>query len=272
MNICRPSRTLVMGILNITPDSFSDGGRFLQFDNALFQAEKMLEEGADIIDVGGESTRPGAQLVSTEEEMYRVLPLIEKLKAKTGAAISVDTSKAEVMRGAADLGVDLINDVRALQVEGALKAAVDSGLPVCLMHMKGKPKNMQENPSYEDLFSEIINFFKERVSDCIQAGIAPENIILDPGFGFGKTAQHNLALINRLSEFEALNKPLLVGLSRKSTIGLIEKNTTDRLIASVVGAVMAVQNGASIVRVHDVAQTVSALAMARAVTTEGKGL
>ncbi|MFT6750766.1 MAG: dihydropteroate synthase [Candidatus Azotimanducaceae bacterium] len=265
-----------MGILNITPDSFSDGGQFLDFDDALFQAEKMIGEGADIIDVGGESTRPGAQQVSTEEEMHRVLPLIEKLKAKTGTAISVDTSKAEVMREAAGLGVDLINDVRALQVEGALKAVADAGLPVCIMHMKGKPINMQEKPSYEDLFSEIINFFNERVSDCIQAGVLPDNIILDPGFGFGKTAQHNLALVNRLSAFKVLDKPLLVGLSRKSTIGTVESanrnKNSDRLIASVIGALIAVQNGASIVRVHDVAQTVSALAMASAIKTEGEDL
>ncbi|MFT7688058.1 MAG: dihydropteroate synthase [Candidatus Azotimanducaceae bacterium] len=272
MNICSPSRPLVMGILNITPDSFSDGGRFLRLDDALSQAERMIQEGADIIDVGGESTRPGAELVSTDEEMDRVLPLIEKLKAKTDAVISVDTSKAEVIIEAAALGVDMVNDVRALQLSGALKAAVDSSLPVCLMHMKGKPKSMQDKPSYEDLFSEIVSFFKERMSTCIQNGLAPENIILDPGFGFGKTAAHNLALINRLDEFKGLGKPLLVGLSRKSTIGIIEKNNQDRLIGSVVGAVIAVQNGASIVRVHDVAQTVSALAMSRAITTEGINL
>jgi len=269
MNIANPSKPLVMGILNVTPDSFSDGGQFVELDRAIAHAERMHSEGADIIDIGGESTRPGAEPISIEDELARVLPVLEGLRGLS-QPLSIDTSKAEVIKEAAALGIDLINDVRALQQEGALDAAVKAQVPVCLMHMQGSPGSMQSNPDYEDLFTEINHFFKNRVAECVAAGISPEHIILDPGFGFGKTAQHNMALINRLEEFKVLNKPLLVGLSRKSTIGLI--NNDERLIASVTGAVIAVQNGASIVRVHDVMETVSALKTYQAITTEGRDL
>ncbi|MBL4682696.1 MAG: dihydropteroate synthase [Pseudomonadales bacterium] len=271
MNISNPSRPLVMGILNSTPDSFSDGGQFCSLDHAIAQAERMHLAGADIIDIGGESTRPGATFVSAAEELDRVIPLIEKVRRELDVNISVDTSKAEVIKEAAVHGIDLINDVRALQQEGALDAAVKAQLPVCLMHMQGKPENMQANPDYDDLFTEISKFFKKRIATCVAAGLSAEKIILDPGFGFGKTPQHNLALINRLSEFKILGKALLVGLSRKSTIGMIS-GRDDRLIASVTGAVIAVQNGASIVRVHDVAETVEALATYQAIISEGRNL
>lgn len=270
MNFTNSPRPLVMGILNLTPDSFSDGGKYLALDRALSHAERMHEEGADIIDVGGESTRPGAAPVSVAQELDRVIPVIEKIKLELDVRLSIDTSKAEVIKEAAAHGVELINDVRALQQEGALSAAVNTNLPVCLMHMQGDPQSMQSNPSYADLFSEIISFFRIRMAECVAAGLSPERIILDPGFGFGKTAQHNLTLINRLDEFSVLDKPLLVGLSRKSTIGLISGD--ERLIASVTAAVLAVQNGASIVRVHDVAETVSALATYHAIVTEGRDL
>lgn len=266
-------RPAVMGILNVTPDSFHDGGKYLASESAVRHAQQMITEGADIIDVGGESTRPGASPVSAQEELDRVMPVIEKLRILSEIPVSIDTSRAEVIQAAAAAGVSLINDVRALRCEGALLAAAATGLPVCLMHMQGDPQSMQMNPGYADIVEEIKSFFSERIAACIAVGIAAEQIVLDPGFGFGKTVQHNLQIINRLDEFQCLGKPILVGLSRKSTIGKILSGvTTDRVVGSVAGALIAARHGASIVRVHDVAQTVAALAVDQAITTEGKKL
>lgn len=259
----------VMGILNVTPDSFSDGGRFNTVAAALAHSRAMIEAGADIIDVGGESTRPGALAVSLSEELERVVPVIERIRSVSDIPVSVDTSTPEVMRAAASAGASMINDVRALRRQGAVQAAAATGLPVCLMHMQGEPGTMQRAPRYHDLIGEIIAFFQERLDQCEKAGITPENVILDPGVGFGKTPAHNLQIINRLSEFRALGRPLLVGLSRKSTIAkMIGDTTRDRTFGSVAGAVMAVARGASIVRVHDVGPTVDALKVTAAIMRE----
>jgi len=258
-----------MGILNVTPDSFFDGGRYHGADSAVARALSMVEEGADIIDIGGESTRPGAAPISADQELARVLPVVESLRNQSRVTISIDTSTAGVMRQAAGAGVNLINDVRALQREGALEAAAATGLPVCLMHMKGNPSNMQQDPRYDDLIGEITHFFQARIEACQRAGIDRESLILDPGFGFGKTPVHNLQLLNRLVEFKELGLPLLVGLSRKSTIGkILEGITEDRLMGSVAGAVIAVKNGASIIRTHDVKATCEALQVTWAVINE----
>jgi dihydropteroate synthase len=266
------SRPAVMGIVNITPDSFSDGGQ-LYADNALdldktFNAvEQMLADGADIIDIGGESTRPGAAAVSQQQELDRVMPVVQGIKARFDALISVDTSTAEVIRESASAGVHMINDVRALQREGALEAAAQSGLPVCLMHMQNRPNNMQDSPSYSDVVTEVINFLLQRKQACLDAGIASDQILLDPGFGFGKTLDHNLALFKALDQFAATGHPLLVGVSRKTMIGqLLDSDVDQRLIGSVTMALLAaqvaVQNINSqglILRVHDVLETVQAL-------------
>ena len=262
------SRPLVMGILNVTPDSFSDGGQFLAPSAALQQAEKMIKGGADIIDVGAESTRPGARTGSPEEEMERLLPVITGIREQFDICISVDTSSPEVIQETAGLDVDLINDVRALRRDGALAAAAQTGLPVCLVHMKGNPLTMQMEPCYQNLLQEINDFFLERISACNQAGINKNRILLDPGFGFGKTPEHNLRLINRLESFREHGLPLLVGLSRKSTITRI---TDDQLMGSVTGALLAIDGGAKIVRVHDVAETVSAVKVTTAIRTESLG-
>lgn len=262
------SRPLVMGILNVTPDSFSDGGQFLAPSAALQQAEKMIKGGADIIDVGAESTRPGARTGSPEEEMERLLPVITGIREQFDICISVDTSSPEVIRETAGLDVDLINDVRALRRDGALAAAAQTDLPVCLVHMKGNPLTMQMEPCYQNLLQEINDFFLERISACNQAGINKNRILLDPGFGFGKTPEHNLRLINRLESFREHGLPLLVGLSRKSTITRI---TDDQLMGSVTGALLAIDGGAKIVRVHDVAETVSAMKVTTAIRTESLG-
>ncbi|MGK0459207.1 MAG: dihydropteroate synthase [Candidatus Azotimanducaceae bacterium] len=263
-------RPAIMGILNVTPDSFSDGGRFVNRDDAMRQAEKMIEGGVDIIDVGGESTRPGADPVSVLEELERVVPVVEAIRSMTNLPISVDTSTAAVMTAAAVAGASMVNDVRALRRDGALAAASATQLPVCLMHMQGDPQTMQMSPVYDDLLADIRRFFTERIEVCVKAGIPKEKIILDPGFGFGKTPQHNLKIINQLGVFSDLGCPLLVGLSRKSTIGkVLESNEEDRLIGSLVGAVWAYMRGASILRVHDVAETRAALLMARAFATNG---
>jgi dihydropteroate synthase len=255
-----------MGVLNVTPDSFSDGGQFLSVDAAMSHAMQMVKQGVDIIDVGGESTRPAAAAITPEMELERVLPVISIIReASPDVCISIDTSAPEVMQSAAELGVDLINDVRALRREGALKIAAQTGLHVCLMHMKGDPGTMQLDPRYKNLIPEINQFFGERISSCEQAGIARHRILLDPGFGFGKTPEHNMQIINRLSAFLEHRLPLLVGLSRKSTIARI---TEDLLSGSVAGAVIASANGAKIVRVHDVAETVSALRMSAAISRE----
>lgn len=254
-----------MGILNVTPDSFHDGGRFNALEDGLRHAAAMVEQGAHIIDVGGESTRPGAAAVSVDEEIDRVLPIIAGIRQRFDVAISVDTSKAEVMRAALGEDIDLINDVRALQSSGSLEVTASSDVSVCLMHMKGEPRTMQEHPTYDDVVAEVREFFRQRIAACEAEGIHSDRIILDVGFGFGKTPAHNLTLINQLHRFSDFGLPLLVGLSRKSTIGLI---TEDRLAGSISGALAAVNRGAKIVRVHDVAETVSALGVWQSILQE----
>lgn len=250
----------VMGILNVTPDSFSDGGKHNTVDKACVHALEMVRAGATFIDIGGESTRPGAPEVSEHEELDRVIPVIEKLAGQTDAVISVDTSKASVIREAVKAGAGLINDVRALQEEGALEASAEAGVPVCLMHMKGEPKSMQSAPEYHDVADEVINFLLARVDVCKQAGIDDEKILLDPGFGFGKTLDHNYQLLAEMSRVQHLGYPLLVGMSRKSMIGqLLNKPTDQRLAGSLALATIAAQMGAKIIRVHDVEETVDAI-------------
>jgi dihydropteroate synthase len=260
------SRPAVMGILNITPDSFSDGGVFLSRENAIAHARRMTEEGADIIDVGGESTRPGAQPVSVQEEMDRVIPVIEALHEKISLPISIDTSKPEVMRAAVAAGAGFINDVRALRDAGALETAASLQVPVCLMHMQGEPRRMQENPRYRDVLSDIGDFLRARLQAAQVAGIPAQRLVIDPGFGFGKTLEHNLELLRGLKKLQSLGASILVGLSRKSLIGkALGLPVEGRLHASVALALMAVQNGARVVRVHDVGPTVEALRMWQAV-------
>jgi dihydropteroate synthase len=254
-----------MGVINVTPDSFSDGGKFVSVTSALDRALAMISEKVDLIDVGGESTRPQADSISPQLELDRVIPVIKAIREHSDVCLSIDTSTPEVMAEAAAEGVDLINDVRALRRPGALKMAAQTGLPVCLMHMQGDPKTMQMNPQYTDLIEEINGFFSSRIAACHDAGIPRENIMLDPGFGFGKLPEHNLELVNRLDEFLGHGMPLLVGLSRKSTIARI---VDDRVIGSIAGAIMAVIHGAKVVRVHDVGETVEALKMVTAITTE----
>ncbi len=257
----------VMGVLNVTPDSFSDGGHFLHIDDALRQAEEMVAEGAAIIDIGGESTRPGAAAVSLEQELARVLPVIERLAAAFDVPISIDTSKPEVMRAAVNVGARVINDVMALSAPGAIAAAAESAVPVCLMHMQGKPRTMQRAPQYDDVVADIMRYLSDRVAACEAGGIARNRLLLDPGFGFGKTKAHNLALLKGLATLQRLGLPLLVGLSRKSMLGAVTgRAVEERLAASVAAALMAVERGARIVRVHDVAATVDALALWQAVT------
>jgi dihydropteroate synthase len=261
-----------MGILNVTPDSFSDGGRFASLEAALAQARRMYAEGAAIIDVGGESTRPGAAPVSVQEELDRILPVVERLAAEVDVVISVDTSAPEVIREAAARGAGFLNDVRALQRPGALQVAAATGLPVCLMHMRGQPSTMQERPAYEDILGEVQAFLLKRIAACVVAGIPAQRIVLDPGFGFGKTVDHNLALLRSLSRLEALGHPLLVGLSRKSMFATILNGAAvdQRLHASVAAAAIAVMNGAKIVRAHDVKATCDAIAVAVALLEEKK--
>ncbi|MBP4051689.1 dihydropteroate synthase [Chromobacterium violaceum] len=256
------ARPLVMGILNVTPDSFSDGGRFNRIDDALARAEAMLAEGADILDIGGESTRPGAPFVSAEEEMARVLPVLEKLR-EIGVPLSLDTRRAEVMRAAIQLdAVDLINDVSALEDEGALPLVAASRAAVCLMHKQGNPDTMQDRPEYGDVVAEVADYLKRRVQLCLDAGIVRERLLVDPGFGFGKTLEHNLALLKRLDEIERIaGAPQLVGLSRKSMLGAItgEREPSLRLGASVAAALESARRGAAVIRVHDVQATRQAL-------------
>ena len=261
----------VMGVLNVTPDSFSDGGRFNVVDAARRQAARLVEEGADIIDVGGESTRPGSESVAVDEELQRVIPVIEAVLAETGAIVSVDTTKPEVMREAARVGAGMINDVRALQDPGALEAAADTQCVVCLMHMQGKPRTMQQNPAYDDVVSDVAAFLEERRDACVAGGIDTARLVIDPGFGFGKTVEHNLALLRRLDELSQLGLPVLAGISRKSTLGAITGREVDeRMPASIVAAAIAVQNGAKIVRVHDVAPTIDAIRVVQAVEAADK--
>ncbi|CAH6781630.1 dihydropteroate synthase [Vibrio chagasii] len=253
-------RPHVMGILNVTPDSFSDGGKFNSLDNALQQAERMVQAGVSIIDIGGESTRPGAPDVSLEEELARVIPAIKAIRAKFDVWISIDTSKAEVMRQAVEAGADLINDVRALQEPGALQVAADANVPICLMHMKGQPRTMQANPSYDDVLQDVEAFLQERVEACEAVGISKDQLILDPGFGFGKTIEHNYHLLAHLEKFHSLGLPVLAGMSRKSMIfKLLDKVPADCMVASVTCATIAAMKGAQIIRVHDVEETLEAM-------------
>ena len=262
------SHPQVMGILNVTPDSFSDGGLFVSVDTALQRARRMVAEGAAIIDVGGESTRPGATAVSQQEELDRVLPVIEAIARELPVIVSVDTSKAQVMREAVALGAGLINDVRALREPDALQAASDAGVPVCLMHMVGDPRSMQENPHYVDVVDDIKLFLRGRIHACEEAGIPASRLLIDPGFGFGKRVTHNLLIMQRLRELLSLGSPLLIGVSRKSTIGaVLDRAADERLAGSLALAALACQQGAHIIRAHDVAASVDVVKMCHAVRT-----
>ncbi|MBL4609782.1 MAG: dihydropteroate synthase [Pseudomonas sp.] len=264
------SNAHVMGILNVTPDSFSDGGRFVHLDQAMRHVEQMLDEGATLIDVGGESTRPGADLVTPQQELDRVIPVVEAIRQRFDTVVSVDTSTPEVMRAAAAAGAGLINDVRALQRPGALDAAAATGLPVCLMHMQGDPQSMQQAPRYTSVIEEVSAFLVERTAACARAGIGPERLLLDPGFGFGKTLEHNLQLFAGMQRLLPEGLPLLVGVSRKSMIGqLLGRPVDQRLAGGLALATLAVRAGAKIIRVHDVAPTVDAVRMTEAVMAAG---
>lgn len=250
----------LMAILNTTPDSFSDGGRYLTTDRALEHARRLIDEGADILDIGGESTRPGAEDVSVEEEINRTLPVIEGIRKFSDIPISIDTSKAEVMRAATSAGVNMINDVWALRREGALQAAAESGLPVCLMHMQGSPDNMQASPKYDSVTREVKAFLHDRLFAAQAAGIDKNNLIIDPGFGFGKTVEQNYQLLKAIPEFVDMGYPVLVGISRKSMIGaVLDKPVEQRLFGSISAAVISAMLGAHIIRVHDVTETRQAL-------------
>lgn len=260
------TRPHVMGIVNVTPDSFSDGGKYSSVDLAVEHALKLIAEGADILDIGGESTRPGAQPVSLEEELRRVIPVIEALRKVSTVPLSVDTYKPEVMRAAIAAGVDMVNDICALREPGALEIVADSHVGICLMHMQGVPQTMQLDPSYNDVVAEVKQFLRDRVEACLAHGIVSERILLDPGFGFGKTTAHNIALIQHLDCFAELELPLLVGLSRKSVLGRIAGgDEQQRLHAGLAASVISVMKGAKIVRVHDVKATVDALKIVTAV-------
>ena len=260
------SQPAVMGVLNVTPDSFSDGGQYLQLDAALRRAEIMVAQGAALVDIGGESTRPGAAPVSVQEELDRVLPVVERLACELPVPISVDTSKPELMRELARAGAGLINDVRALQMPGALTAAAASGLPVCLMHLQGEPVTMHRGPVYADVVAEVHDYLAARVGACEAIGITRERILVDPGFGFGKTLDHNLHLLRHLDRFTDLAAGVLVGISRKSMIGaLLDVPAGERLAGSLVAATIAVWRGARVVRAHDVRETVHALRVCAAV-------
>ncbi|MDB6443160.1 dihydropteroate synthase [Pseudomonas sp. NFACC32-1] len=260
------ARVHVMGILNVTPDSFSDGGRYSQLDAALRHAEGMVAAGATLIDVGGESTRPGARAVSPVEELERVAPIVERIHRELDVIISVDTSTPAVMRESARLGAGLINDVRALRRDGALDAAAATGLPVCLMHMLGEPGTMQDDPRYGDVTREVGEFLAERLKQCVAAGIPAEKIVLDPGFGFAKTLAHNLSLFKHMEALHALGRPLLVGVSRKSMIGnALGRPVGERLYGGLALAALAVTKGARLLRVHDVAETMDIVRMIAAV-------
>lgn len=248
-----------MGIVNVTPDSFSDGGRFLSHQNAISHAEQLMRDGADMLDIGGESTRPGAQIVSEQQELDRVMPVLEALR-DCGVPLSIDTLKPAVMKAAIRVGVHLVNDVNALQEAGAVEIVAASNVGMCLMHKRGNPATMQQQPEYADVTGEVHDFLQQRMAVVMAAGVARERIVLDPGFGFGKTLEHNLQLLKNLQRFAGLGVPVLAGLSRKSMLGLITgREVEQRLAASVAAALVAVQHGANIVRVHDVRETVDAL-------------
>ncbi len=267
------SRPCVMGILNITPDSFSDGGAFLSAHTALERARQMVSEGAAIIDVGGESTRPGAQPVSPEEELARVIPVIEAIARELPVPVSIDTSKPAVMRAAVAAGAGMINDVLALQAPGALEAARETGVPVCLMHMQGEPRTMQLEPSYQDVVAEVCDFLSERIRFCKAGGIPRPRLLADPGFGFGKTLTHNLMLLRHLKALGVLEVPLLVGLSRKSMFGaLLDAPVDQRLYGGLAAAVIATMQGAKVIRTHDVKATVEAVKVAAAVLDVDHGI
>lgn len=270
LDISNASPVKVMGILNVTPDSFSDGGLFVSAESALSQAQQMVLEGASIIDVGGESTRPGAGAVSVQQELDRVIPVIELINKECDTIISVDTSKPEVMREAIKVGAGMINDVRALREPGALDIASEvvreKNVSVCLMHMLGEPRVMQENPQYDDVMETVKSFLQKRIAACAAAGMSEDNLLIDPGFGFGKTVAHNLSLVKNLSAFTELKKPIVMGVSRKSTIGTILNRTTEeRLAGSLALTALCCQQGASIIRAHDVAATVDVVKMCHAV-------
>ncbi len=255
----------IMGVINTTPDSFSDGGLFAETRLAVNHARKLIDEGADILDIGGESTRPGAEVVTVKEEIRRTIPVIEAIRQFSDIPVSIDTSKAEVMLAAAEAGADMINDVWALRQQGSLEAAASSGLLVCLMHMQGSPDSMQNNPQYENVIDEVMAFLQDRVEIAGQAGISRQQLLVDPGFGFGKTLQQNIQLLNSLEKFKTLGLPLLVGLSRKSMVGLIlDKPVDQRLSGSLSCAVISAMSGADIIRVHDVTETKEAVAIVQA--------
>ncbi len=271
------TRPHVMGILNITPDSFSDGGELLldngrvNLDKVLQRAEQMQRTGASFVDIGGESTRPGATKVSLQEESDRVLPVIESLSANLDICISVDTSSPELMQAAIEAGAGLINDVRALQKPGALEVLASNEVPVCLMHMRGEPNTMQNHPVYDNVVAEVMKFLQARMEACLQAGIARERLIIDPGFGFGKELNHNLELLNRLYEFKQLELPLLIGISRKRMLGAITgKSEKERLVAGIAAGIMALMQGVSIIRTHDVTETVDAVKLYQAVRNQAQ--
>lgn len=254
-----------MGIINVTPDSFSDGGYFDTTEKATGQVRRLVQEGADILDIGGESTRPGSRSVGADEELSRIMPVIE-FALSMNIPVSIDTSKPEVMRAAIAAGADLVNDIKALQVPGAMETIVDSAVMVCLMHMQGKPETMQHNPQYSDVVAEVILFLEQRIAAAVSAGISRERIIIDPGFGFGKTFGHNLALLQQLDRLVSMNLPVLAGLSRKSMLGTITGNAVNgRIHASVAAALLAVGYGARIIRVHDVKATHDAFSVFAAV-------
>ncbi len=265
------SKVKVMGILNVTPDSFSDGGKFSCFDKALKQVELMIAQGVDIIDIGGESTRPGAADVSEYDEITRVIPLLKAVKSRFDIAVSIDTSKAAVMAEAITYNADIINDVRALQNKGCLAVIAQSDISVCLMHMQGLPRSMQTKPYYNDIIEDIINFFIERIKTCQKKGIDKQRLILDPGFGFGKTVAHNYQMLAEFNQFKQLGLPLLAGVSRKSMLGdLLNRDVEQRLSGSLTAAIVAVQQGAGIIRVHDIAETVDAIKILKAVAQYSK--
>lgn len=257
---------VIMGIVNVTPDSFSDGGQFLNISAALSHAMQLIDDGATILDIGGESTRPGAPDVSLDDELKRVIPLIKAIREQSECVISIDTSKAEVMRQAIEAGADIVNDVRALQEPGAIDVVAQfPEVAVCLMHMQGQPRSMQHDPHYNDLAGEINDFFSQRIAECEAAGIKQSQLILDPGFGFGKTLKHNYQILAQFNDYAKLGLPLLAGLSRKSMIGnLLNRDTDDRLAGSLAGALIAAQNGAHIIRVHDVKETADVLGVYQA--------
>jgi dihydropteroate synthase len=263
-------RPRIMGVLNVTPDSFSDGGQFLAAEDAICHAEALVEAGADIIDVGGESTRPGAAVVSEAEEIERVVPVIEAIVARFDVPVSVDTGKPGVMEAAVAAGAGMINDIHALRQDGALEMASGLDVAICLMHMQGRPADMQRNPRYDRLPDEVIDFLAGRIEACIDAGIDKDRILIDPGFGFGKNHGHNLQILATLDQFPALGRPILVGLSRKQTLGHITgRPVTERVAAGVAAAVIAYEKGAAIIRTHDVAATVDALKVVEAVRAAG---